>query len=305
MKTLPSRKRQRILFGTATLLLLAFAYAFWTRGAVWLASAHLERSPSKVAGLVLQNYTATVQAKPIAGLSHNTSGLTYSSATDTLFTVINRPPALAELSTDGQLLRHMPLPGLSDPEGITHLAGDAFLVVDEADQRLHHMRLAPGATEPQLTPAASLALGHDAWHNLGLEGLSWDAHRSELLLTNEKWPQRVHVVDGLLSPDAPPHMQQWQPVNWLGFPGRDLASVASVEDSGNLLLLSEASALVAEYTRNGRLVGLMPLWAGRHGLVQTVPQPEGITVGSDGAIYVVSEPNLFYRFERHSGNAGL
>ena len=62
---------------------------------------------------------------------------------------------------------------------------------------------------------------------------------------------------------------------------------------------------MAEYTRNGRLVGLMPLWAGRHGLVQTVPQPEGITVGSDGAIYVVSEPNLFYRFERHSGNAGL
>jgi len=43
---------------------------------------------------------------------------------------------------------------------------------------------------------------------------------------------------------------------------------------------------------------MMPLWRGFHGLQRKVPQPEGLAVGPNGAIYVLSEPNLFYRFER-------
>jgi uncharacterized protein YjiK len=37
-----------------------------------------------------------------------------------------------------------------------------------------------------------------------------------------------------------------------------------------------------------------------HGLSRRVPQAEGLAVGPDGAIYVLSEPNLFYRFERET-----
>jgi uncharacterized protein YjiK len=29
-----------------------------------------------------------------------------------------------------------------------------------------------------------------------------------------------------------------------------------------------------------------------------VPQAEGIAMGPDGSLYLISEPNLFYRFER-------
>lgn len=79
---------------------------------------------------------------------------------------------------------------------------------------------------------------------------------------------------------------------------RDLSSLTYHESTGNLLLLSDESALVAEYAPNREPVSVMPMWKGWHGLKATVPQAEGLAVGDDGTIYVLSEPNLFYRFER-------
>ena len=72
------------------------------------------------------------------------------------------------------------------------------------------------------------------------------------------------------------------------------------EASGNFLLLSEEAAVLTEYSRSGEILSLLPLWRGRHGLARKVPQPEGVTLGPDGALYLVSEPNLFYRFDKPS-----
>lgn len=267
---------------------------------VWLA----ERNLGPAAGAdSLADLAVSIQAQPIAGLSHNLSGLTYSTATSTLFAVINRPPALAELNTEGMLLRVVPLPGLQDPEGITHVDGDTFLISGEANHTLHRVKLAPGARAAKLAPAADLQLDFRSWHNLGLEGISWDESHSELLLVNEKFPKRVLRVDGLrpLRADhapAYPIVRPWRSSGWLGVPGNDLASVTAHASGSRLLLLSESSALISDHDRSGQLLGLLPLWAGKHGLRHRVPQPEGLAMGPDGTIYVVSEPNLFYRFSR-------
>ena len=45
---------------------------------------------------------------------------------------------------------------------------------------------------------------------------------------------------------------------------------------------------------------MMPLWAGESGLERTIPQPEGVAMDGAGVLYLVSEPNLFYRFEKRS-----
>lgn len=265
--------------------------------------AHPEGSAGRAG--TLRAYAAGIQAQPIEGLQRNASGLTYSTASGTLFTVINRPAMLAELSTDGRLLRRIALPGLSDPEGITHVAGDMFLVSSESDQALYWLRVAPHAGAVRIVHVSRPALGFTSWHNLGLEGISWDEARRTLLLVNEQFPKRVLRIRGLEpeapGPDAAVVVQAWRPRGWLGVPGLDLASVTTRGDAGNLLLLSEASALVSEYSAGGDLLGVLPLWAGHHGLAATVPQPEGIAVGPDDAIYVISEPNLFYRFVPATG----
>lgn len=298
MKFTAALKNRRTLAVCGALLALAGLYLAWVPATVLLATAQLAHSGDRSPRLGLSAYVANIQAKPIEGLTRNISGLTYSSAAGTLFAVINRPASVAELSLDGRLLRHMPLPVVTDPEGISHVKGDEFLIADESSQRLYHLWTGAGADKPRVEPASDLALDFTAWHNRGLEGISWDSHRSELLLTNERWPQRVLIVHGLSSTasNAPPRIQDWRPGLWPGFLGRDLASVTAIDGSDNLLLLSEHSALVSEYTRDGRLVGVLPLWAGRNGLRESVPHPEGIAVDPDGAIYLVSEPNLFYRF---------
>lgn len=78
----------------------------------------------------------------------------------------------------------------------------------------------------------------------------------------------------------------------------DLSSLTVHEPTGNILLLSDESALIVEYTVEGKPVSVLPIWRGRYGLSRRVPQAEGLAVGPNGDIFVLSEPNLFYRFER-------
>lgn len=290
--------RPTALLIAQTLICLALMHLDWARMAFYLTATRWSAG-----GLGLGNYRASLQAQPIAGLHKNASGLTYHPASHTLFAVINRPPAVAEISTDGRLLRHLPLPGVGDTEGISHVQGDVFVVSDESDNSLHWFHIAPGATWAEPVGQLRPALGFRHWHNLGLEGASWDETRGELLLVNEKLPQQVLIAQGLepaqtATQTTPADVRRWQPKNWLGPLGRDLASLTVVPQTGNLLLLSEASALVTEYSRSGQVLGLLPLWRGLGGLQRSVPQPEGIALGSDGAIYVLSEPNLLYRFVR-------
>ena len=42
----------------------------------------------------------------------------------------------------------------------------------------------------------------------------------------------------------------------------------------------------------------MTLLGGFNGLKKTIPRAEGVTMDEAGTLYMVSEPNLFYRFEK-------
>lgn len=279
----------------------------WVRIAGYLSLTRWSPGASSGHGLDLGAYRAVLQGQPIAGLRRNASGLTWNTATGTLFAVVNRPPAVVEMTAEGQLLRRIPLPGMTDTEGISHVHDDLFVVSDESDNSLHWIRIAAGAEVAVPVGRHHPVPGFRPWPNLGLEGVSWDETRAELLLVNEKWPRQVMIVRSL-DPAVPEKsvanvraktdVHVWRPRTWLGPLGRDLASLTVVPESGHLLLLSEASELITEYTRDGAVVGLLPLWAGMNGLRRTVPQPEGITLGPDGSIYILSEPNLLYRFVR-------
>jgi uncharacterized protein YjiK len=65
-----------------------------------------------------------------------------------------------------------------------------------------------------------------------------------------------------------------------------------------MLVLSADSHLLLELDKKGQQVSFMTLLGGFNGLKNTIPRAEGVTVDEAGNMYMVSEPNLFYRFEK-------
>ena len=249
----------------------------------------------------ISGYRAGIERVPIAGLSRNASGLTFNSQSRTLFTVINRPAQVAELSTEGRLLRLIEIDGLKDPEGITYVAGNTYVISDEASHSLYWVQISPDTPRLSVAGVPRLKLGIDVVHNASLEGVSWDAQSKRLFVVKEKRPLRVLVITGLdpdrREPGFDIAINEWKSSTAASLFMRDLSSLSLHEPTGNLLLLSDESAVVVEYAPDGTPVELLPLWRGMHGLKRGVPQPEGIAMGDDGSLYVLSEPNLFYRFD--------
>jgi uncharacterized protein YjiK len=297
--------RARFVVLLASLLLLAAGAAWHYRLAAlaWYWSGMPRQAPGS---LRLAEYRVTLEARPVEGLTANSSALTYNGETDTLFTTINHPPQIVELTREGEVLRRLPVAGVEDLEGITHMEGNLFALIDERRQQIYRVEIGADIRRVDVRDAPRLGLGILQSGNFGFEGITWDEKTHRLFVAKEKSP-RVFAIDGLPrlmdggNGEMDLQIREWQPRQHFRHFMRDLSSLGRDEQSGHMLLLSDESRLLAEYSVEGELVGLMPLWRGWHGLAASVPQAEGVTVGRDGTIYLISEPNLFYRFERERG----
>lgn len=303
------RLKRRFAFKWRLLWLAGIAlasFALWKSavlsfGYYWIL-ANTDHAHSIAPQINLSAYEAKTQKKVITGLTRNVSGLTFSSSTQTLFTVINKKPAVAEISAGGDLIRRIPIIGGKDPEGITHIAGDLFVIVDEGDQSIHWVNITPETTELTLTDERRLVLDLGAYMNLGLEGASWDSDHGRLYIVQEALPLRILVVEGLLERieggSSMPTVKEWTLSDLSKVFSLDLSSVSFHEQTHSLFLLSHASSMLMNYTLDGKILGMLALHKGRHGLAETAPQAEGVALDSKGTVYIVSEPNFFYRFER-------
>ncbi|MCY1238864.1 putative protein YjiK [compost metagenome] len=189
---------------------------------------------------------------------------------------------------------------MKDPEGITYLQGDSYVISDEDSHRMHWVQIARETQRVSVAGRPSLGIGIDKLHNSSFEGVSWDSVHKRLYVVREKLPMRVLVITGL-DPATPStgfniDISEWKSSRAASLFMSDLSSVTVHDETGHLLLLSDESALVVEYAPDGRPVSMLPLWRGFNGLQRKVPQPEGVAVGPDGTLYLLSEPNLFYRF---------
>ena len=276
-----------------------FARYFRLPALVWFWPGMAESENS----LGLPSYRAVIEALPLAGLRSNVSGLAYAPHTGTLFTVINRPPTVAELTTEGRLLRAIPVAGARDLEGIAHMGGEFFALADEDGHSIYRVQITQQTGRIDVGEAPLFSL--DIWpaDNRGFEGLAWDGERQRLFVAKEKRPLAIFEIDGLSDWHGKMNLRirQWRSKRPLARFMRDLSSLDLVAATGNLLVLSDKSGLLAEYGQNGELLGLMILWPGWHGLNRAVPQGEGVATDEDGNLYIVSEPNLFYRFARPPG----
>jgi uncharacterized protein YjiK len=252
-------------------------------------------------GLDLKNYQVEIDGYAIQGLE-NASGLTFDTHRNSLFTVLNKESQIVELSPTGKVLRMVDVKGVEDMEGITHLQDDHYVIADERDNRLIEIELDGNATSLDATAAKKIRLGINPAGNKNFEGVSWDDNNNRLLVAKERDPKYIMSVIGFFNApqDAPLDIEIKQVAAFdaaIRWSLRDLSSVTYHSETGHLLLLSDESRLIKEYDDNGKAIGALALWRGFHGLKHHVPQAEGIAVGPDGRIYVMSEPNLLYVFK--------
>lgn len=293
-----------VLLTLLILLLLAVSYLvtreYRVIERVWFNWQVLWQS-SDAQALGLDDYEVVIEGRPIEGLEDNVSALSFDPQRKTLFTVTNKDPELVELSLDGRVLRRIPLTGFGDAEAVEYISPGIYVISDEYDQRLIKVHVDDDTLFLDSADAEQLTLGIDAGGNSGFEGLAYDNRGQRLFVAKERRPVQIIEVRGFpnLDPDSPNVLEvSSSKQRDAGLFVRDLSSLQFDERSGHLLALSDESRQILELDTEGRPVGNVSLSKGSMGLSKSVPQAEGIAMGDDGTLYVVSEPNLFYVFRK-------
>lgn len=253
--------------------------------------------------LWLPDYQVGIEAKPIAGITQNLSGLTWNNDTKTLFAVVNNPAQIVEISTTGELLRSIQLNGFDDPEAVEYIGDNRFVIADERKQKIIKAIITTDTTEITKEGLQQLTLGIGMAGNKGIEGLAWDFVNKRLYAAKERDP--VHIYEVIGFPQSPnttidievannPKRDQRLFV-------RDVSSLDFNQDYQHLLVLSDESKLIIEIDKRGRPISSLSLIVG-HGLSRSIPQAEGIAMDDKNNLYLVSEPNLFYVFKRKTSD---
>lgn len=244
----------------------------------------------------LNAYELSATPKLIAGIEDNASGLTFNSNTNTLFAVVNNPETLLELTKDGDLIRRIDLIGFEDTEGVMYLGDERYAVVEERKRTLVIFEINAQTKAVDRTGLKSFQLAITSGKNKGFEGLSYNQENGDLFIINEKKPRQLIKLSGFVESSdisiSTPFSLEENP-----FGGDDYSGVHYDGQTGHLILLSDESHQIVEVNKEGVEISRLDLSKGNAGLNGDVPQAEGITMDKDGDIYVISEPNIFYRLK--------
>ena len=297
----PARRPRLFMRWYAWLLLvvaaaygLAFAMHWDDRGVLWV----LERfqSPAERQESVwLPDYRAVIDAKVLPGMEKDeASDLAYDPQTKTLFSVMGDKPFLVELTLQGDVLRKMPLVGWSNPEGVTAMGNGLLAIVDERNHLLSIVKVDADTRELNIADFPKYDLGPSKNQNKAFEAVAWDPRKQQLLLGEERPP----ALFSWSSDGSQTLTGDKQKIASDELDIRNLSALAIDPRTGHTLVLSADSHLLLELDEKGEQVSFMTLLGGFNGLKKTIPRAEGVAMDEAGTLYMVSEPNLFYRFEK-------
>lgn len=284
-----------LLLAIAAAYGLAFAMHWDDRGLLWVLE-RFESQAEQKESIWLPDYRVVIDAKSLPGMEKDeASDLAYNPQTKTLFSVMGKNPFLVELSLQGEVLRKMPLVGWSNPEGLSAMENGLMAIVDEREHMLSIVKVDADTRELNIANFPKYDLGPSKDQNKAFEAITWDPRNQQLLLGEER----------------PPALFTWKSDGGQTLKGdkqklssdeldiRNLSALATDPRTGHLLVLSADSHLLLELDEKGEQVSFMTLLGGFNGLKNTIPRAEGVTMDEAGTLYMVSEPNLFYRFEKH------
>lgn len=278
----------------------ALSYLHWDERLMFLWHEHTTSAEQQAESVWLPGYRAVIQAQPLIGLEEaETSGLSWSPLSNTLFTVTGRIPKLVELSLQGEVLRVVELRSFFDPEGVEVLSDGRIAIIDERRGEMTIFHLAPDATFIDGATLATINLGYLNAGNKGFEGVAWDARNQRMLLAKERSPFGLFSLpfpDQQGSDSAAPQILLELRSKQVFM--RDLSSLAVDQRTGHVLVLSDESRMLLELDAQGNPVSFISLAMGFNGLTRSIKQAEGVAMDAQGTIYIVSEPNLFYVFKK-------
>lgn len=247
-----------------------------------------------VGSLDLNNFELAEEVVTITEIYGDLSGLTYNPLTGTFFGPSNGIPMIFEIDTDGSHIRTISLNGFQDTEGLVWIGGNDYFVIEERKGRAVKITIETSTAVIDY-PTEYIQLSGNWGNNLGLEGVAY--HEGTLFLLKEKSPAALYVVE---IPDNLP--QTVTPSNLFDISANNFGcsdfSGMQYHPNGNLLLLSHEAQALIETDMTGSEISRLHLGKSGAGgtLWEGIVQAEGVSVDNQGDMYVVSEPNTFYKF---------
>jgi uncharacterized protein YjiK len=246
--------------------------------------------------LDLANYHLDRRFDLPGGTASESSAITYNWDTGTLFVLGDEGDFITEVTTAGVPVSSMQLGSdFDDTEGLTYIGGGDFVVVEERIQDAFRIHYTAGTTPVTRASLPGVSLGGDVG-NAGLEGVSYSRATGQYTFVKEKSPQDVlratlnFPVPGSTTPVTPtslpipsPAANDLSDVQVLS----DLPSLSGEPAAGNLLILSQESTRLMEVDPTGAVLSTF-----NFGLLTA--NAEGVTIGTDGTIYVTSEEPAVY-----------
>lgn len=293
--------------GLITLLLIVIASCrfHWHERAWYYASTQLNASQWVGRSVWLPAYQVAVEARPVLGVEDDLSAISFDTERKRLLAVTNAAPIkLLELDREGTITAQYPLLGFEDVEGLVYMGDGLLAVTDETQQQIVVLRLPPTpgmAIDNREASTLALPLTPSA-HNKGFEGVAYDSANDRLFVAKERDPRQLYAVSGLkASLGGKLQLKVEDLSEWVrrSMFGKDISDLYFDEKTGHLLVLSDESKLVIELGSAGEVVSFRTLLGYFSDLQKSAPQPEGLTMDDQRDLYIVSEPNLFYRFSKH------
>lgn len=239
--------------------------------------------------LHLADYQLTRQVL-LPSVVDEASAVAFNTDTGTLFIIGDAGRAVAQFTTGGVLINQMALSGFADTEALAYVGGGTFVIAEERLQTTYRFAYTPGATRAR-SSMPSVVLDPTFSDNVGVEGVCADPTTGAFLVVKQNLPQRVYgatlnfaagtaVTQDLFAPG----LLALQTLSEIASPAV-VASVAAGAGRDDVLILSAASRRLVTATRAGTVLSQFDVSA----LATTM---EGVCVGPNGTVYMVSETNL-------------
>ncbi|MGE0418132.1 MAG: SdiA-regulated domain-containing protein, partial [Acetobacteraceae bacterium] len=243
-------------------------------------------------------------------LAQEVSAVTYNWDTGTLFVVGDGGTSIVQVTTTGQLIDSMTLAAGSSPqgtefydtEGLTYVGNGQFVMTEERDRQLVKFTYTANTTltrDQTQTVKLGTSIG-----NVGFEGVSYDTQTAGFIVVKEEQPESIFqtnidfaagtATNG--SPNATGSTDLFDPTLTKLLDFADVYALSNVTAlngnaaSSHILILSQASGKIIEVDRTGTTYSTLDI-VSDPGNPLSIPdqQHEGMAMGADGMLYVVSE----------------